>query len=315
MIPPILITTCTKSKSVGSRAFIPNSHPLFETQSELIQYWVKTVGAVDNKYKIRAKQLYTGKSFKRALLAIGQDISNLHIISAGLGLIKADEYVVPYELTTSSAAPNRIGKQIAFGGFDPEMWWAGINAAFNNSETPIADLVRANLGRTVVLCMSKEYARMVMEDINTLAPEESTNLRIVGNSLDELLPIKMFDVFIPYDHRMNGSTEAMPGSQIDFGIRAAIHFITKVLPIHQTLDAQKCAVTDVMVNVADDADEPVGESRKVTDEEIMEVIAADWSNYGGRKVMLLRVLREHHKLKCSQTRFDKLYEVIKSKPA
>lgn len=35
---PILITTCTKSKSVGSRAYIPNDHPLFETQADLLAF-------------------------------------------------------------------------------------------------------------------------------------------------------------------------------------------------------------------------------------------------------------------------------------
>lgn len=267
------------------------------------------------EHLVKAKLLYTGRSFKRALMAVNHDVKNLYIISAGLGLIKAEDAVVPYELTTSSAAPNRVSKQIAFGGFSAEDWWSGINRQFRGSATPIADVVRQNPERMVILCLSKEYLKMVLEDLASLRAEECKNFRIIGNDLDELLPIHLFDYFMPYDRRMNSSQVAMPGSNIDFGIRAVLHYVSRVLPNNPTLAEQKQAILDSLADVAETYVGAENVSRRATDEEVIDLIKEEWTALNGRKIMLLRILREKHQVKCSQQRFDKLYDVARSQIA
>lgn len=309
---PILVTTCTKTKSVGSRAYIPHDHALFQTQDDLLQYWVDTVKKVHAEHHVRARLLYTGRSFKRALMATDERVTDLYIISAGLGLIRADQDVVPYDLTTSSAAPNRVSKQIAFGGFSPSDWWLGINRGLYNNSTPIANLVRKYPERTVILCLSKEYLKMILDDIGTLTGDEIERVRVIGSDLDELLPINMFNIFMPYDLRINASDEAMPGSRLDFSIRAAMHFITKVMPESKSLEEQKELVRATLGKVNEDNAQEEATSRAATDEEIIALIKDDWSIYHGRKIMHLRALREKHKVRCSQQRFDKIYLVAKT---
>lgn len=314
MSTPILITTCTKSKSMGSLAYIPHEHPLFRTQDELLEYWTNLVQGIPAESKVKARALYTGRSFKRALMAADEDSTRLYIISAGLGLVNANELVTPYELTTSSAAPNRVSKQIAFGGFSPSSWWSGINKAFNKQQYPIAQLVKNNPDRLIVLCLSKEYLKMILDDIATVAQDKQAlqNIRVIGSDLDELLPVNMFDVFMPYDLRMNVAEDMMPGSRIDFSIRAAIHFITSVASKTPNLEEQKQIIRSSLDQVGSADVESTTESRGATDEEIIDLIVADLPKFHGRKMMHLRTIREVHHVRCSQQRFDRLFPVAKS---
>ena len=143
--------------------------------SSLNGYARKWLERIDNADAVcSARNLYGGVGHKAVVSASEIDGVELMFVSAGLGLVKADQQIPSYDLTVTPGGPG------PFGVLDiphrPEQWWGAIHHR-NSAKMPLAEMVRRYKG-TVVLALPSVYLQMLFDDLDA----EIDRLRSAGLS-------------------------------------------------------------------------------------------------------------------------------------
>src|SRR4051812_12818546 len=94
---------------------------------EIAQQWCDRVHA--STFRIAADELYGGRGFRLAAEAARLSCAELTIVSAGLGLVRAERRIPPYSLTITAGARDcvldRADRRHLFSSED---WWRAIRA-------------------------------------------------------------------------------------------------------------------------------------------------------------------------------------------
>jgi hypothetical protein len=310
IMPPhstIFISTCTSRKTFKSEN-MPCAGELHENSlEEAAKSWRSLIR--EQTELIEAKRLYCGTGFSNALRASTKLAADHWIISAGLGLIRADEKIPTYNLTLNGNGESGIRPRIKTD-FNPQKWWEAINKSKSGIST-IAKLVTSRPKAAVILALSKPYLELIVSDLAAIPEKQLNRIRIVGPAKSQNLPDIINDLILPYDERLDGPRSPNRGTKSDFAQRAALHFATAIWANNKNGSfLQHSNSLEISLNTMGRTVIRLGE--KKTDAEICEVIKDNWINCKGQSTIMLRMLRHQFNYACEQTRFRKLFLIVRN---
>ncbi len=111
---------------------------------------------------------------------------------------------------------------------------------------------------------------------------------------------------MPYDERLE-SIQGFAGTQADFAQRALRHFVEVLQATSMPLDEARGAVS---ASLARRRRRPRSVGQRMTDDEIRQVLTAQWVRHSGRSTKLLRYLRDEARISCEQKRFCRLWQQL-----
>lgn len=301
----VVITQCTNRKRAHSGKAINGSQVLSEAISDPVKAWVKSIGR--RNYLIEAKDLYCGRGFSEFLdaLSLLKGYQG-YIVSAGMGLIPMNKPIPNYDLSVSKSAGNSVVKLTEHSS---QEWWRRLNEQLNSDPTPLSTLTKNTKG-LVLLALSSGYIQLVSEDLSQLNAEELSRVRLMGPlSLDKEHKW-LSTVLMPYRHNLDGPDSPLPGTKADFSQRALRHFVSFILPNAPdgSLMAHKEAVASAMKAMVPPPD--FTGRRRLTDDEVCELVIENWKDCQGKSASALRLLRDRG-FACEQSRFSRLFKIAK----
>ena len=296
----LLIAPCSATKKFP----VPSSLRGADVRaSSLNGYARKWLERIDNADAVcSARNLYGGVGHKAVVSASEIDGVELMFVSAGLGLVKADQQIPSYDLTVTPGGPG------PFGVLDiphrPEQWWGAIHHR-NSAKMPLAEMVRRYKG-TVVLALPSVYLQMLFDDLDAVDAKDIAKLRIITTA-NATLPARLCDQAIAYDVRLNGIDGASTGAMTSLVQRAALHFISSVLTDQRvrTIESQRQRV-DVVLSTVKTLDRPT--RIKLGDEAIVRTIKKMTRDQRSSVTTALTTLRHTKQVACEQNRFKGLYK-------
>jgi hypothetical protein len=299
-----LITSCTSRKRVVPlrelRAQSLSPAPL----TKLAADWVSRLQ--NARLRIPAKDFYAGRSFTEALAAADFCKATLHIVSAGMGLIHADDPVPPYSLTVAGRVSDNVLTRVKDGQGQPAQWWTALNRRLRQGD-PVSRLITSKATNLVVLALPSTYIDLVADDLGSLSARAAVRVRIIGlPSLAAKLPPALASSLIPYDERLENTRTGYAGTRADFVQRATRHFVTCVLARDASGSAEAHAA-DVERFLSGFSRRRVQQRERIPDERVKAVIRDLWTQSGGRVGHSLRILRRQRRLSCEQSRFKRLF--------
>jgi hypothetical protein len=290
-----VITLCSHRKTARvCAAATPVS--LSPSPQQIVQSaWLEKIQALPAETLARA--LYGGRGFALALEAAALAKAHLYIVSAGLGLVAADQKVPSYGLTVSDGHAESIAARVT-GEFDSADWFSGLLS--NSYSTQWADAVGASSGR-ILVALTRPYAKMVGRSLAAVDASALARLRIFGVALTSALPTALHPAIAPYDERLDA---ILPGTRADFSQRALLHFVRSIAVGH---DVDRIADFAAVEAALAGAAPPKRTSRpRRSDDEILERILVRLRSESGI-ARILRALRDEEGVACEQARFSRLY--------
>lgn len=205
MTTAFLITSCTDRKrgtvapNLQARALTARS------PDGRAQQWVKRLETA-GPARSAAVDTYVGEHWFVARNA-AQRASGLYVISAGYGLINADDRIHPYAATFTRAHADSVGAT----NIAQQAWWQGVNswAGPSGVRTSLAALAEQGV---LLIAASANYLTAIADDVVAIHPERA--LVLSAGSTGALLP----------DHRMavTGKVRTtIGGSMMSTNIRLA----------------------------------------------------------------------------------------------
>lgn len=257
---------------------------------------------------VPAADLYAGRAFQDAHACARTVRGRLAVVSAGLGLVWADEPVPHYDLTIAPGDPAiSILPLLQDNGDSVACWWRALTFSLGQPR-PLATLLQSSRG-PVLLAMPGTYLDMVGDELSALPMDLIGRLRVfTSRSWLKRCPAALASVWMPYDDRL----EALPGyagTRVDFAQRAALHFVQELQGHTLTLPG---AVESVHRAMASLEVRHLPSRSKRTDEEILATLRANWHVHRGESARLLRFLRDEALVQCEQSRFKGLWHQLKS---
>jgi len=288
----IVITNCTARKRVGVPLALMTPAPASEGLEGLISCWRQVLAA--QQPSIAAGDLYVGRSINDAKAAATVLDAQLFVISAGLGLVSADQLVPGYDL---SAGGNSAGLPALLETRNAAVtdWWReltqgqGLNQLMRDAPTAV-----------VLLALPADYLRLISADIASLSSADATRLRIFTSPHGRRVLSQRHDLpIIPYDERLE-SLPGFAGTRADFPQRALRHFVSQ-LRGHLLTGEAACDAVKQALSVCIAPTVPT--RRRLTDDEVCSLIRKGWEKCGGSGARLLRYLRDDELVACEQGRF------------
>lgn len=269
------------------------------TVRELIRDWRACVQAAPQVRVARA--LYQGRSIVDADTATRHLGANLYIVSAGLGLVSAEQEVDGYDCTV--APSSNLAKRLTSEGLQPAYWWEQLTA---RDPFPLSNLLRRASG---YIAMPATYLRLVHDDLARLSKADAGGLRIFTSPAGaNEVPKHLGNNVLPYDERLE-SISSHAGTQADFPQRAMRHFVEHLAAPALTLEEARAAVATALAPW-NRRQQPL--RIRLTDEEICSHLRAQWTRHAGSSTRLLRFLRDEALVSCEQKRFSRLWQRLQA---
>ena len=300
----IIITNCTGRKLHSNGAALRDLTLKFSSVDELAEAWRKALFAAGPRYV--ANSLYGGRSFREAELVAESLEAPLYVVSAGLGLTSAEDLVPAYDLTVSGTGPTVL-PVLRDLGLTPSHWWASLNESLDKP-APIASLLRGQPKATAYVAMPSTYLGLIGDELAALPKSDQARLRIFSSpAWQRDAPAALVKLALPYDERLE--TTEFSGTRNDFPQRALRHFIQALHGNALTLAEGRSAVE---ASMSRHALRVLPERQKRTDDEIRALLRRHWRTNNGSGDRLLRVLRDDLLIKCEQSRFRNLWQIVRA---
>lgn len=291
-----IVTSCTQRKAGRDRidlAQLPEATSLLR----LAQGWLKFVGKSDAD--TLAQSLYQGRSIVDTIAVAEILDARWYAVSAGLGLVRSDQAVPAYECTV--AAGSNLHRRLRALDCSTAQWWTALTAA---QPAPLSRLIAR---APTLLALPSSYLRMVQDDLAQVAPARARYLRIFTSTAGiQCVPDHLKDCAMPYDERLE-SIRGFAGTQADFAQRALRHFVEVLQATSMPLDEARGAVS---ASLAHRRRRPRSVGQRMTDDEIRQVLTAQWVRHSGSSTKLLRYLRDEARISCEQKRFSRLWQQL-----
>jgi len=307
MLKTLLITPCSDRKS-GITPDSMNATSLVAAPiDDVAAQWLRKVS--ENPGATKAINMYAGRSFSELRKVVQAWTVDLMIISAGLGLVRGDAIVPNYGITVSRSSVESVFNKISNAGVRERDWWralklhGGEQFDFNKS----VDFKKYDL---VLLILTKNYSKMISDELRQISGSGIKKLRIVGVGIDKYLPERLKPCVLPYDQRLNGPDSDFPGTMTDLPARCAVDFMNCI----QSNSKLGVNLEDDIKFVSDRLSKlrmpKVPTRQKLSDEEIKKFIQDNWVGMGTTNQGSLKNLRESGRA-CEQSRFAKIFKEVK----
>lgn len=271
--------------------------PAMQDVGQLAAAWRTLVASASPT--LPARLLYQGRSIVDTSFVAEHLGSDWYIVSAGLGLIRSDQLVPSYNCTV--AAGSELHSRLKTSGGTAATWWNEITVG---SPQPLSRLISRS---PCLLALPSTYLHMVHDDLAQVPNAKAEQLRIFTSPAGAaLVPKHLVTCVLPYDDRLESVTR-YAGTQTDFAQRALRHFVEALEAVPLSLEAARAAVSAVLVPQPRRS-KSVG--RRMSDEEIRQVLNAQWERHGGRSTLLLRYLRDEARISCEQKRFSRIWQAL-----
>jgi len=256
-----------------------------------------------------AEELYQGRAFLEALKVSETTKSPLYVVSAGLGLLRADKKIPSYSLTVSPGTADAIQNRCTDTGFSAADWWTKLTARLG-LQYPLAHLIGGSKSRLWLLALPRNYYELVIDDLGQLSDRQLERVRIVGPQLDKSEHRVLDACLLSIDDRLNGPDSPLPGTQTDFAQRAARFTYDTVIRgnLEGGVTAHRRAISRRL-----SAMRPATRHKRqsLSDEAIMRKIEKLWRVADGKSGRMLRVLRDKEQIACEQGRFNGLFKSVR----
>lgn len=246
-----------------------------------------------------AKQLYQGRSIRDTNVVADHLDAPWFVVSAGLGLVPADLMVPVYDCTVAPGSD--LDKRLKRIGSNAKEWW---NEITSDGPRSLSKLIETS---PTLIAMPSTYLEMVCDDLSSISAAACRNLRIFTSKAGrEFVPERLIDCVMPYDDRLE-SVKGCAGTRSDFPQRAMRHFVQVLNGTRLSLEASRNAVDFALANLHYPVRAP---GVRVTDDEIKQLLRAEWNRYLGKSTLLLRFLRDDARISCEQKRFSRIWRSV-----
>lgn len=196
-----LITTCTNGKH-------SNGYPILNLATlstrlssphSLIQAWCNAVeSAISTGHTLPVEKMYKGGHWATAMSVCQTYPVELWVLSAGLGLLKRGDNVVPYQATFAVGHNDSIplftesykGKEFH------QRWWSELNkhSPFQDKHpVSLTELMKSRPNEYFIICGSPDY-------ISAVGPDITTGLTYLPSAEKQFLIISSSRVKSPLNH-------------------------------------------------------------------------------------------------------------------
>lgn len=291
----IVVTNCTSRKRAGIPLVRMETPGHADSLKGAVQRWRELLALQPAVVSVR--QLYVGRSINEAKVVSDELDAELHVVSAGLGLVAADLTVPGYDL---SAAEVDKGLHSVLERYSASVtdWWRELTG-----EHGLRSLLSRSATLVVLLALPTNYLRLIFEELQSLPPKDASRLRVFTSTAGGRLLAQLPTVpVMPYDERLE-SLPAFAGTRSDFPQRALRHFVCQLGAHKLAVDAARQEVEIAMSSCVSRA---VPSRRRISDAEVCDFIRKGWHGCGGNSARLLRYLRDDELVACEQGRFAEL---------
>jgi hypothetical protein len=296
----VIITSCTSRKRAAGRGVRFGRNTVGGDLRQTAKRWCQEVKS--SSRKVPVSQLYLGRSFMDAKWVAAELRAELHVVSAGLGLVSVADDVPSYDLTIAGA---RSQLQKALEQFDEHSssWWRLLNEG-----SGLRGLAERYRRAVILLALPATYLEMVSVDLSSFSPAQLARVRIFTSSAGRrVMPSSLAQYVMPYDERLE-SIVGCSGTRADFPQRAMRHFVETLHAQQLTLKRSRAVVEFSLSRYS----KPARIQRlRVDDDKIKALIRSQWRSAGGRSAMLLRYLRDVAGVACEQSRFAHLCGLVR----
>lgn len=296
----LVVTNCTNRKRLVSSAHAHARELVAGPPMDVAGAWMARISRDDRR--MPAGQLYCGRAFSEALIAVRSLGADLHVASAGLGLVAAKTLVPSYGATVAPGTDDSLLPKLV--GASVRDWWCAVNAVSPFATAP--SLESANL---VLVALSRPYLDMMTKDLIDWTESAPGRLRLFASVSAHQLPPALRNALMPYDARLDDSNGPLPGTKGDFAQRAMRHFVECILPTSSTGSVVEHA-TQVQNALAKLTAPSPSERARCSDDEIRRLIETHWHDVGGASTRMLRKLRDGLGIACEQGRFKDLFHQV-----
>jgi hypothetical protein len=299
----IVVTNCTNRKRVGGDAVTLSIDNMSGSLPAVAARWGKAIRKTCPSRQ--AQDIYMGRAFSEARHVTAMLGGTLHIISAGLGVVGAEDKIPLYNLTVADGA-NSLKPLLTQLGKRPSDWWAALTAELGEQRS-VRALLENNPDVLALFALPGSYIALVAEDLASLTSDQLDRVRIITSDHGKsLLAEKVRPAVLPYDERLEGSSYA--GTRTDFPQRALRHFVEALSGHQLSTDDAKESVKAAMLAFK----KPVTPLReRKTDSEILMLLSKNWKRFDGASAQLLRYLRDEALVACEQSRFRNLWNHLR----
>lgn len=252
-----------------------------------------------------AGQLYTGRAIVEAKRASRSAKASLYFVSAGMGLVSAEEQIPAYDLTPAEAKGG-LADALRRHSSSAAEWWSTL------SNDGLSRLISGHADHLVLVALPATYLRMVALDLAHLRAADVDRLRIFTSVAGEReVPEVLRPSVMPYDDRLE-SVSGFPGTRGDFAQRALCHFVEELAGLSCSVHEGRALVEEALRT---HRQRTVPERRRLDDSEVRALIASRWWSCAGRSALLLRALRDEEAVACEQSRFAQLWREVREQMA
>lgn len=295
-----IVTNCSSIKRRKDTVLSPSRSS--RNLEELAKSWASKISKAKTLEKVI--DTYGGRTFKEAISASKLVDAELSVISAGLGLVKADEKIPNYNLTISTG-DGSISNWLRDRGLQSKDWWMALNQHLNKVNS-LRNLLSDAPG--VIFALPSSYLKLIQFDLDSLCLADLERIYIITSEAGQLgLSEQLRERCLPYDERLDGAIN-FQGTRNDFAQRALKHFVEQVDFKKVPLPESKSKVLSFLSKHK----KPVLPTRiKASDKEIQKLIKINWKNYDGKRDPLHRFLRDVALVSCEQKRFSTLWNEVR----
>lgn len=295
-----VVTNCSSTKRRTGKPIAPAIG--YRSLDELCGAWVQKLGKVSDLKPV--VETYGGRTFTEAVAASQKLGAGLHVISAGLGLVRAQDEIPNYNLTISKGEGSIAG-WLEEKNKSPADWWESLNNKLGKPY-PIVQLLKRSQG--VILALPSTYLEMISAELLMLTARQREKLFIITSLAgQQKIHSDLRLRCLPYDERLDGANKYR-GTRNDFPQRALKHLANEIDFQNQSIRSIQIAVQDFLKKHS----KPTLPARvKLDDYQIKQIIQKNWQSYLGKRDSLHRFLRDVALVACEQKRFGALWNQVK----
>ena len=303
----LVVTSCSNRKRIAPSPELRARNLASGPSEAIAKNWHSLLACSESA--ARASELYCGRSFALARGAADALSAPLYIISAGVGLVHADDLIPPYSLTVAPGSPDNVLAKIT-SPCSAREWWKACSEQSSNGRQLGRTLESADLSRVLLLmALPGTYLRMIDQELLQLPDAALSRIRIFSGAPPHDFPEPVRSLIMPYDARLDGKDSPAPGTLSDFAARALADFAQWILREFPdaNVEEHRAAVARRLQSWAYAAS-PARE--RLTDERLIALIRANWTQAGTSASRMLRYFRDEMGIACEHGRFAHLFATV-----
>lgn len=290
------MTNCTQRKSGRVQVDLAQL-PKLRSIERLAESWQQFVDRAPPVSRVQS--LYQGRTIADTVATATHLGASWYVISAGLGLVNSDQLVPAYECTVASGS--ELSRRLEHAGATTVDWWQAITAS---QPYPLSRLIASC---PTLLALPSAYLRMVHDDLTQVSSAKARQLRIFTSTAGaKLVPETLSSCVMPYDDRLE-SVQGYAGTRSDFAQRALRHFVEALEATPLPLEDARAKVSASLIRRPRPQRSP---GKRMSDDELRQVLTAVWVQHDGSSTRLLRHLRDEARISCEQKRFSRIWQSL-----